>query len=51
MDTAKENNIKVMAWFPGSYEETEEDLEKLINFGVNRICGNKPNLLQKLLLN
>merc|ERR1712137_96815 len=49
MKIASDNNLKVMAWFPGAYEESKEDLQRLVSIGVNRICCNRPDLLQQLL--
>lgn len=40
-----------MAWFPGGYEETDEDLQRLIDIGVHRACCNRPDKLQVLLNN
>lgn len=37
-----------MAWFPGGYEETEQDLVRLIELGVHRACCNRPDKLQSI---
>lgn len=38
-----------MAWFPGSYDDTEDDLKDLIRLKVDRVCANRPDKLQMLL--
>ena len=38
-----------MAWFPGRYDETEDDLATLIDLEVDRICANRPDKLQLLI--
>lgn len=46
---AHENGIRVMAWFNGQHDDTEEELRTLIEQGVDRVCCNRPDRLQAIL--
>ena len=47
VDKAHENNISVMAWFKYLDEESDKDYKRLLDFGVDCICCNKPDEAMK----
>lgn len=47
VDKAHENNIPVMAWFKYLDEESDKDYKRLLDFGVDCICCNKPDEAMK----
>eukprot|EP00992_Anisonema_acinus_P009849 TRINITY_DN6043_c0_g1_i1.p1 TRINITY_DN6043_c0_g1~~TRINITY_DN6043_c0_g1_i1.p1 ORF type:complete len:277 (+),score=92.25 TRINITY_DN6043_c0_g1_i1:59-832(+) len=46
------HGLRIMAWYPGNQEETEEEVQNLIHkLGVHAICGNRCDALVRLCAN
>lgn len=46
---AAASGVSLMVWFPGSHEESVEELTNFLNMGVNSLCVNHPPKLVEVL--